>query len=190
MKLGKALSLTLLASFSLLIFACSKNDSVGGDGKARMQIFLTDDPGEYEAVFIDVEGIEINYSTDPNSGWQPLQNVNTGEYDLLKLVNDDDTMLADAELKTGRIEQIRLKLGSENYELGIKKGFILILNSQFLIHNLYDFLHHIPDHPGFTKGIIMQDRYTCFFQFTTLINQPFGTNQLNICISFTLHDFC
>lgn len=115
MKLGKALSLTLLASFSLLIFACSKNDSVGGDGKARMQIFLTDDPGEYEAVFIDVEGIEINYSTDPNSGWQPLQNVNTGEYDLLKLVNDDDTMLADAELKTGRIEQIRLKLGSENY---------------------------------------------------------------------------
>jgi hypothetical protein len=44
-----------------------------------------------------------------------LANVKKGTYDLLKLVNDDDTLLADAELNTGRVEQIRLILGSENY---------------------------------------------------------------------------
>ena len=101
MKLGKTLSLVLVVSLSLLMFACSKKESSGSDGKARMQIFLTDDPGDYEAVYIDVKDIKINYSTNSDTGWQSLPNVHSGVYDLLKLTNDDDTLLADAELKTG-----------------------------------------------------------------------------------------
>jgi hypothetical protein len=115
MKLKKVLSIAaLLITSSLLFFACSKNES-SSEGKARFQVYLTDDPGEYEAVWIDVKDIKINYSNDTANGWQSLPNVNTGVYDLLKLVNDDDTLLADAELNTGRIEQIRLILGTENY---------------------------------------------------------------------------
>jgi hypothetical protein len=113
MKLAKALSLSLLATV-ILFFACSKNES-GSSGKARFQVRLTDAPGEYAAVYIDVEDIKINYSNDTANGWQSLPNVHAGEYDLLKLTNDDDTLLADAELNTGRIEQIRLILGTENY---------------------------------------------------------------------------
>jgi hypothetical protein len=80
-----------------------------------MQVYLTDAPGDYAAVFIDVKDIKINYSNDTANGWQSLPNVHAGVYDLLKLVNDDDTLLADAELNTGRVEQIRLILGTENY---------------------------------------------------------------------------
>ena len=80
-----------------------------------MQIFLTDDPAPYEAVIIDVQDIKINYSSDTASGWTSLSNVNRGSYDLLKLVNDKDTLLADAELNTGRIQQIRLILGPDNF---------------------------------------------------------------------------
>jgi hypothetical protein len=115
MKLRKLLPIALLTSLSVLIFfACSKKES-SADGNARMQVFLTDDPGDYQAVFIDVKDIQINYSDSANGGWQSLPNVHAGQYDLLKLTNDDDTLLADAELKTGRVEQIRLILGTENY---------------------------------------------------------------------------
>ena len=114
MSIVKVLALPILAS--LFIVACSREDNNAGDGnKARLQVALTDDPGDYEAVFIDVEDIQINYSDDPNGGWQSLSNVNEGEYDLLKLVNDDDTVLADAEVGPGTISQIRLVLGDDNF---------------------------------------------------------------------------
>jgi len=80
-----------------------------------MQVYLTDDPGDYDAVFIDVQDVRINYSNDTANGWTSLGNVARGSYDLLKLVNDNDTLLADAEINTGRIQQIRLVLGSNNY---------------------------------------------------------------------------
>src|SRR5687768_14563409 len=101
MKLTKTPFLLLLSlcTFAIFFSSCSKKES-SGSGKARMQIFLTDDPAPYEAVIIDVQDIRINYSTDTASGWTSLANVNRGSYDLLKLVNDKDTLLADAELNT------------------------------------------------------------------------------------------
>lgn len=98
---------------SIAFFSCQKN--VTGDGKARLQVFLTDDPGDYEAVYIDVKDVMINLTTDTSGGWQSLTGVAPGVYDLMKLINDDDTLLADAVISTGRIEQIRLVLGTENY---------------------------------------------------------------------------
>ncbi len=80
-----------------------------------MQVFLTDDPANYQSVFIDVQDIKINYSTNPDNGWVSLNNVNRGSYDILRLVNDRDTILADADLKAGTVEQIRLILGPNNY---------------------------------------------------------------------------
>ena len=99
-------------SLSVLI-SCKKNGT--GDGKARLQVYLTDDPGDYQAVYIDVKDVQINVTGDPNNGWQSLQGVNAGVYDLLRLVNDEDTILADAEIPSGRLHQIRLVLGTENY---------------------------------------------------------------------------
>lgn len=104
-----------IALVSLLIASCGGSDSKPSSNRARMQVFLTDDPGNYQEVLIDVRDVRINYSSDTASGWQSLANVRTGTYDLLKLVNNRDTMLADADLAAGRIQQIRLVLGPNNF---------------------------------------------------------------------------
>ena len=107
-------SVLILAFVSTIIFIACKKDNTN-DGTARLQVYLTDDPGDYEAVYIDVKDIQINVTGDSSNGWQSLKGVNAGTYDLLKLVNDEDTILADAEIPSGRLHQIRLVLGTENY---------------------------------------------------------------------------
>jgi hypothetical protein len=111
MKITKLLPAVLLTALTLLFISCSKNDS---NSKPRLQVYLTDDPGDYEEVLIDVQDILINHSTNDDE-WISLNNVKRGTYDLLELVNDKDTLLADAELSSGKIEQIRLVLGPNNY---------------------------------------------------------------------------
>jgi hypothetical protein len=103
------LSLTTISIF----ISCKKNNN--SDGDARLKVYLTDDPGDYEAVYIDVKDVQINVTDDTTSGWQSLSGVNAAAYDLLKLVNDDDTLLADAFIPSGRLHQLRLILGTENY---------------------------------------------------------------------------
>lgn len=95
--------------------ACSNTDSNGGPEKTRLQIALTDDPGDYAEVWIDVKEIRINSSDADDQNWVPLPGVKAGAYNLLDLVNDKDTILADAEIPTGKISQIRLVLGDNNY---------------------------------------------------------------------------
>lgn len=110
----RILVLGSLIFFTLIIFySCKKSDA--GKGSAKLQVYLVDDPGDYEAVYIDVKDIQINMTNDTSSGWQSLQGVHAGVYDLLKLVNDDDTLLADTDIPTGRLHMIRLVLGTENY---------------------------------------------------------------------------
>lgn len=116
MKLSIIKTLGFSAILILFFTACSREQKNGSNSnKARLQIALTDDPGDYQAVFIDVREIKINMTSDNDNGWQTLSNVQTGQYDLLKLVNDDDTILADVDLVPGRVHQIRLVLGSDNF---------------------------------------------------------------------------
>lgn len=107
----KILPLMAIAALTLLLIACTKNDSTG---KAHLQVTLTDDPGNYEVVNIDVQDIRINYSNDNEDGWVSLSGVKAGNYDVLRLVDGKDTLLADAQINTGRIQQIRLVLGENN----------------------------------------------------------------------------
>lgn len=99
---------------SLALFSCDKKDS-SSNGKARLQVALTDDPGNYDEVNIDVQDVRINYSSDTAKGWTSLSSVKTGVYDILRLANGRDTILTDAQINTGKIQQIRLILGSNNY---------------------------------------------------------------------------
>jgi hypothetical protein len=116
MKLTTILAFAFVSITGVATYSCSKNDSAAASAdKSRLQVYLTDDPGNYDEVVIDVQDIMVNYSSDSTNGWQSLSNVNRGSYDILKLVNDNDTLLGDAELNPGKIEQIRLILGPNNY---------------------------------------------------------------------------
>src|SRR5688572_20464161 len=116
MKTGKILFVfgSIFLPAFLVLSSCKKNES-SERGQARLQVSLTDDPGNYDEVLIDVQDIQINVTGDSDGGWQSLEGVNAGTYDLLKLVNDEDTILADAVIPAGRIHQLRLILGSENF---------------------------------------------------------------------------
>jgi len=115
MRKSIVVSTFFLSIVSLLILVSCKKNNGAGDGTARLQVYLTDDPGDYEAVYIDVKDVQINVTGSTDEGWQSLQGVKAAAYDLLKLVNDDDTLLTDSNIPTGKIHQLRLVLGTENY---------------------------------------------------------------------------
>lgn len=104
---------TLLLGGIVYLAACDKTESSNGQS-AQLQIALTDDPGDYREVWIDVKEIRINM-TEHDNGWTTLPGVHTGAYNLLDLVNDKDTVLVDAVIPSGTISQIRLVLGDNNY---------------------------------------------------------------------------
>jgi hypothetical protein len=102
----------LLLSAALFMAACSKNDH---DGNARIQVALTDDPGDFKAVYIDVQDVNVSYEGSGDNDWHDLVGVKKGLYNLLTLVNDKDTVLADAEIASGTLKEIRLVLGDNNW---------------------------------------------------------------------------
>lgn len=105
-KTGAAL-IVLAAACGLL--ACNSES----DNTAFLEVRLTDAPGDYEEVNIDIMEVEVNASDDENSGWRSIETIN-GIYDILKLTGGIDTLLGTAELPSGKISQIRLKLGNNN----------------------------------------------------------------------------
>ena len=98
-----------------VLFSCNKNSS-GSGGAGHLEVRLTDDPAAYDAVYIDVQGIQINVSADTgtSSGWQTINLLHPGIYNLLDFRNGIDTVLASVDLPAGKISQMRLILGSNN----------------------------------------------------------------------------
>lgn len=97
------------ALLSLVSLSCEDDEK-----NARIQVYLTDAPGDFQEVNIDIQGVEIHASeTDNERGWQSLD-VTPQIYNLLDLTNGVETMLGSLELPGGKISQIRLKLGEDN----------------------------------------------------------------------------
>jgi hypothetical protein len=103
-------SLALAALLSL--GSCGKDNDNSGD--AKLQIRLTDAPGDFQAVNLDVQRIEVhlNPESDPN-GWEVLpftaQTIN-----VLQYVNGRSALLVDTDFRSGTVHEIRLVLGPNN----------------------------------------------------------------------------
>jgi hypothetical protein len=100
----------LLAGFVALIWSCSSHDSQ----PATVEVRLTDAPGDFEEVNIDIQDVQVNADSSSSGGWMSLDVKNKGVYNLLKLTNGLDTLLGDIQLPEGKISQIRLILGTNN----------------------------------------------------------------------------
>ncbi|AZQ45181.1 DUF4382 domain-containing protein [Nonlabens ponticola] len=108
------------------IVSCSDDDN--NDGTARVTFKLVDAPGDYDNVFVDVQGIVVKYNgdVDDDNDSDDIDDIdedentviinmdNTGVYDLLELTGGENVILADDEIPAGRISQIRLILGDDN----------------------------------------------------------------------------
>jgi hypothetical protein len=92
-----------------VMFGCRKERH--GD----IAIKMTDAPGDYLQVNVDVSQIQIHYDGGNNNvGWIDL-NTQSGIYDLLTLQNGITTMLATKpQVPAAKVSQIRLILGPNN----------------------------------------------------------------------------
>src|SRR5690554_5908812 len=106
------LKLSLIAFLFIGFAACSNDDnSSNTEGNAKLALRLTDAPGDYEAVFIDVEEVVLKY----NGGQEDrVLGIEGGIYDLLELTAGVNVLLFNDEVPSGDISQIRLILGEEN----------------------------------------------------------------------------
>lgn len=93
-------------------------------GSAKMEVRMTDSPGDYEEVNVDVQSVQVHKEADGDeSGWITLDEINPGIYNLLDFANGKDTLLASSTLPAGKISQIRLILGQNN-SLKLKDGTV------------------------------------------------------------------
>lgn len=87
--------------------SCKKSSA---DSPYSYSIRMTDAPGPFNAVFIDLQAVEIT----GNDGKAVQMNVNAGIYNLLNFSNGLDTLIATGSLNASTVQQIRLILGPNN----------------------------------------------------------------------------
>lgn len=87
--------------------ACKKDEA---STTYTYNVKMTDGPGPYNAVYIDLQGVEVIGS----DGSTVLLNVHSGIYNLLNFSNGVDTLIATGGLNVATVQQIRLILGTNN----------------------------------------------------------------------------
>lgn len=123
----------------VLINGCQKEVSSGDEGvppgQTKLSVYLTDGPLDFQQVLVDIQGIEVKIDTcrrhddEDHDGpgcdddhdllnsrcevWDTL-NINPGVYDLLRLRNGVDTLLGSGFVLNGKIERIKVILGTNN----------------------------------------------------------------------------
>ena len=102
--------LLILLLLTLSIVSCKKDEEANQEYGSYI-LRLTDSPGEYDHVYVDIADVSVNIST---VGWVDIGPQVPGIYDLLAYDNGLDTLLSNATLPTGTITQIRLILGTNN----------------------------------------------------------------------------
>lgn len=121
--------------------ACKKSESVEiPRDKQRLTLYLTDGPGFFDQVFVDMRSVQVlvdttkdtrrndtcnwdrvgagyglgaNLRKDSGLVWANL-NINPGVYDILNLRNGVDTLLSSTEIPKGAIRLIRIEIGTNN----------------------------------------------------------------------------
>ena len=109
---------SLLLSMGTVLFmtGCLKTSPYNPDnGKATMHVYLTDAPGMFDEVNIDIQDVQVNLSSSgSDSGWQSINLVKKGVYNLLDFQNGADTILGSLSVPAGPVGQMRLILGNNN----------------------------------------------------------------------------
>lgn len=118
MKTLKKLKLVFLSFFLIAFFGCDNGGSSElNSGVSSVSVKLMDMPGDFDNVFVEVLDIKVkvNDATDSENGWQSLEAINTGVYDLLELTGGINVLLVDDyPVPSGTLNQIRLILGENN----------------------------------------------------------------------------
>jgi hypothetical protein len=117
--------------------ACNKSSSAEASaaGKQQFSLYLTDGPGYFDHVYIDIQSVKVLVDTsadtrrhdgedwdrrgandqkkDSSFVWEDL-NIKAGVYDILSLRNGTDTLLANSGITKGAIRLIKIQIGTNN----------------------------------------------------------------------------
>ncbi|HKL35416.1 MAG TPA: DUF4382 domain-containing protein [Salegentibacter sp.] len=107
----------LLATVIAFGFTSCSDDDTAEEGTAQLTVRMTDAPGDYDHVWVDVQDVMIKTEAavgEEEAEWESLTNVETGRYDLLQLTGGVSQLLVDVEIPAGYLDQIRLVLGPDN----------------------------------------------------------------------------
>ncbi|MEM8522107.1 DUF4382 domain-containing protein [Flavobacterium sp. PL12] len=146
------LSFSVITFMLLSIIGCNSNDD--STQTSRVSVRMTDAPGDYDAVNVDVQDVLIKSATDndDSKGWVSIGNVTPKVYNLLDLTGGVNVLLADNLVPSGFLGQVRLLLGEKNtvvkdgvsYPLNTpsaqQSGLKLKINQELVGGATYDFL--------------------------------------------------
>lgn len=136
MKTILKIIIPVAAILMLLLLGCKKESSVPS-GKQKLQIYLTDNPINFQAVNIDIFKVEVKIEIDSagvdREFWETLK-IRPGIYNILNFRNGVDTLLAEGFVSKGEINKLRITLGNRNsvvvdnvtYPLTLKKPEVII----------------------------------------------------------------
>lgn len=117
-KISGYLSLVAVSGLFFLAVSCDKTVDNSGAFPAHMDIYLTDSPGSYQGVWINLQSVMVDTSAaDSGNGgaWKEVPLLRPGLYNLLDFRGGADTLLAGVDLPAGPVSQIRLVLGDGSY---------------------------------------------------------------------------
>jgi hypothetical protein len=116
MKFLKQTGFIVFLLTTTFLIACSGGGN-GSDGRTAIEgtgtlsVALTDSScGSYVAIYVTIDEVQVNMSTNGNSGWQTVATP-MKTYNLLKLINGVTEVLGEHELVAGVYKQIRLIIG-------------------------------------------------------------------------------
>ncbi|MGZ3849077.1 MAG: DUF4382 domain-containing protein [Flavisolibacter sp.] len=131
-------AIALFTATAVFLVACKKETSgTGSQNPKNLSVYLTDDPCQFDSVFIDIRTVEVKLDTskehrdddhfgdkDENGdddhehhdsfGYWDTLNIRPGVYNIMKLRNGLDTLLGSANLPAGALRKIRITLGTDN----------------------------------------------------------------------------
>ncbi|MBC6365468.1 DUF4382 domain-containing protein [Algoriphagus sp. AK58] len=115
--------LAMLSSFFLMLFlafGCEMNDGPNSN-EARVNFRLVDAPADFDEVWVEVISLRIKADYDGSdmneeeSTWKEIKYDGPKMVNLLNLTGGNSILLGSEELPEGKIDQIRLVLGENNY---------------------------------------------------------------------------
>jgi len=105
----KLIFLLFIIVFGVSLNSCN-NDDDSPNATYPYNVKMTDAPGPYSAVYIDLQAVEVIHS----DGQTVTLDTNAHIYNLLELSNGVNTLIAASVLNNPNVSQIRLILGGNN----------------------------------------------------------------------------
>jgi len=103
MKMKKILMMSVLG-LSICLAACNKKDN-NTTGMTKVSVKLTDGPGAYDALYLNVKEIQVF-----SSGGQSTLAVTSNPFNILNFSMGKDTLIASQDIPSGTIQEVRLVL--------------------------------------------------------------------------------